>query len=142
MLPDHQPLGCAAAYLRPRLMRQIPPFRCHEHCFVFNPTDDAGQTDVRKTSRFTIVKLAPTAMDECKDGGWQEFGTGYANQGQSVAAVQSSEASSHHEGGRPRARDGWPGLPGHPSGSWLGLRPSPHGLMATRTAWRGLAVPV
>lgn len=42
------------------------------------------------------LPVAPTAKEECKDGGWMNFQTAYKNQGQCVAAAVSNENSRHH----------------------------------------------
>lgn len=42
------------------------------------------------------LPVAPTAKEECKDGGWKNFQTAYKNQGQCVAAAVSNENSKHH----------------------------------------------
>jgi len=49
------------------------------------------------TTSFNFVEaVAPTAKEECKNGGWMNFQTSYKNQGQCVAAVVSNENSKHN----------------------------------------------
>lgn len=65
------------------------------YCFIFNPTDDVGQPNVRETSNFTVVTppvlTTPTDKNQCKDGGWTTFNNPtFKNQGECVSYVQAN----------------------------------------------------
>jgi len=62
-----------------------------QYCFVFNPTDDAGQNDVRVTRTFFVNENAPLNKDECKNGGWKSFTAPHTfkNQGDCVSYIAS-----------------------------------------------------
>lgn len=45
-----------------------------------------------------LILPGASSKDQCKQGGWQDFGQQYKNQGQCVAATQSNENSRHHRG--------------------------------------------
>jgi hypothetical protein len=64
-----------------------------QYCFVFNPTDEPGQNNVRETVTFSIVEVAADVKEDCKENGWQSFATDYKNQGQCVASVTSNDKS-------------------------------------------------
>ena len=61
------------------------------YCFVFNPTDDAGQNDVRLTRLFEVEQTVflPTSKDDCKKDGYLSLtdteGNFFRNQGQCVS---------------------------------------------------------
>jgi hypothetical protein len=61
------------------------------YCFVFNPTDDAGQPDIRLTRNFIIdapLVSPPTTLAQCKKNGWKTFNDpSFKNQGQCVKYV-------------------------------------------------------
>ncbi len=65
------------------------------YCFVFNPTDDPGQNNVRETRTFIVDEpfIGPPAdKNECKNGGWETFNNPeFKNQGDCVSYVQSNE---------------------------------------------------
>lgn len=62
-----------------------------EYCFVFNPTDDAGQNNVRLTRTFDVEQTVflPTSKDDCKKDGYLALtdadGNTFPNQGQCVS---------------------------------------------------------
>lgn len=64
------------------------------YCFVFNPSESAGDDPIRETREFVIEEPLvgpPTDKDECKNGGWMTFDNpSYKNQGQCIAAVVSN----------------------------------------------------
>ena len=66
------------------------------YCFIYNPSEDSGETDLRKTVQFNlidepVVVTAPTDKDQCKNGGWESFtNPSFKNQGQCVSYVQAS----------------------------------------------------
>jgi hypothetical protein len=61
------------------------------YCFVFNPTDDAGQNNVRETRTFFVDANAPYNKDECKNDGWQSFtAPTFKNQGDCVSFIASN----------------------------------------------------
>jgi hypothetical protein len=61
------------------------------YCFVFNPTDDAGQNNVRLTRTFVVDANAPYNKDECKNDGWQSFtAPTFKNQGDCVSFIASN----------------------------------------------------
>jgi hypothetical protein len=62
------------------------------YCFVFNPTDDPGQANVRETRNFVVDAVAPSTKGDCKAGGWQNYFGLFGNQGECVAYV------NHHDG--------------------------------------------
>jgi hypothetical protein len=74
----------------------VSSFTPGNYCFVFNPTDDAGQPNVRLTRNFIIdapVVLVgpPTDKNECKNDGWKTFNNPtFKNQGDCVSYVQSN----------------------------------------------------
>ncbi len=62
-----------------------------EYCFVFNPTDDAGQNNVRETRTFFVDANAPYNKDECKQDGWKDFTSPkFKNQGDCVSFMASN----------------------------------------------------
>ena len=56
-------------------------------CSSFPPASERSVND-RGDLVVTDVRPTPTAMDECKRGGWRDFGAMFQNQGQCVAFVQ------------------------------------------------------
>ena len=88
------------------------------YCFVFNPTEDEGETDIRLTREFELVEAPEptpspepspspdpspspeptpepgpvlTDKDQCKNGGWQDFqDPSFKNQGDCVSYISSS----------------------------------------------------
>jgi hypothetical protein len=66
------------------------------YCFVVNPTEDSGDTNLRATRNFTLEEVVVTPTDpieknECKKGGWEDFG--FKNQGQCVRFVETGKDS-------------------------------------------------
>ncbi|MFS8159221.1 MAG: hypothetical protein ACMG6E_03235, partial [Candidatus Roizmanbacteria bacterium] len=61
------------------------------YCFVYNPVEDSGESDIRLTSTFTVeapvIQVGPpTNKDECKKDGWKTFNNPtFKNQGQCVS---------------------------------------------------------
>lgn len=67
-----------------------------EYCFVFNPTDDANQIDVRETRNFTIKAYVPKSLKDCKDNGWKNYSNpSFKNQGQCVKYVVQNMPKHH-----------------------------------------------
>ncbi len=61
-----------------------------EYCFVFNPSESAGDTAIRETREFT-VNNTPDNKEQCKNDGWKTFFTPtFKNQGDCVSSIQSS----------------------------------------------------
>jgi hypothetical protein len=68
-----------------------------KYCFVFNPTEAAGQNDVRLTSVFTVRAYVPHDKDDCDGQGWKQYlNPSFKNKGQCVAYVAQHD---HHHGG-------------------------------------------
>jgi len=62
-----------------------------DYCFIFNPTESAGDVAIRETREF-VVSNPPSDKDECKKGGWETFtNPTFKNQGDCVSYVQSNE---------------------------------------------------
>ena len=67
------------------------------YCFVYNPVEDSGETNIRETVEFNleapvVVVGPPTDKDQCKKDGWMTFNNPeFKNQGDCVSYVQSSE---------------------------------------------------
>lgn len=58
------------------------------YCFVYNPVEDAGESDIRLTREFMLVEPPanmPTDKDQCKNGGYKEYG--FKNQGLCIQHV-------------------------------------------------------
>lgn len=65
-----------------------------EYCFVFNPSESAGDTPIRLTSEFTLEapeEPQPITKDQCKQGGFADFG--FKNQGQCIRFVETGKDS-------------------------------------------------
>jgi hypothetical protein len=70
------------------------------YCFVFNPTDDPGQTNVRLTRTFVIdpALVSPANKDECKKDGWMTFNDpAFKNQGACVSWVEHNVNVHGHD---------------------------------------------
>ncbi len=75
------------------------------YCFVYNPTEDSGETEIRETREFQLTEVPetpdepeepafnpPTDKNECKKDGWMSFNSPtFRNQGDCVSYVQSNE---------------------------------------------------
>lgn len=67
------------------------------YCFVYNPSEDSGESDIRETREFElvappVVDLVPTDKNQCKKDGWMSFSNpSFKNQGACVSYVQSNE---------------------------------------------------
>jgi hypothetical protein len=65
------------------------------YCFIYNPVEDSGEANIRKTVEFNLVEAPidpPTDMNQCKKGGWEAFNNPtFKNQGDCVSYVQSNE---------------------------------------------------
>ena len=65
------------------------------YCFIYNPTEDVGESNIRETVEFNLVEAPigpPTNMDQCKKDGWMTFNNpAFKNQGQCVSYVQANE---------------------------------------------------
>jgi hypothetical protein len=66
------------------------------YCFIFNPTEDGGDENIRLTRNFTLdndeeppTPTTPQSRDDCKNGGWMDLedenGDPFRNQGQCVS---------------------------------------------------------
>lgn len=66
------------------------------YCFVFNPSDDAGENNVRVTSQFTVDNpVVLGSKEECKKGGWATSEVPvFKNQGQCVSHFASGGTST------------------------------------------------
>jgi len=64
------------------------------YCFIYNPTEDSGESNIRETVEFNLLKPPvgpPTEMSQCKKDGWMTFDNPFfKNQGDCVSFVQSS----------------------------------------------------
>lgn len=64
------------------------------YCLIYNPTEDSGELDIRKTVEFNLLKTPvgpPTEMSQCKKDGWMKFDNPlFKNQGDCVSYVQSN----------------------------------------------------
>lgn len=60
------------------------------YCFVYNPSEDSGETNIRLTQEFNLL---PPLTDKmvCKQDGWMSYGM-FKNQGECVSYV------NHHDG--------------------------------------------
>jgi hypothetical protein len=74
------------------------------YCFVYNPVEDVGETNIRETLEFYLVApptptLTPTPtpvplddIDQCKKDGWKNFSnSSFKNQGQCVSYIKANE---------------------------------------------------
>ncbi|MCA9324305.1 hypothetical protein KC992_04370 [Candidatus Saccharibacteria bacterium] len=70
-----------------------------EYCFVFNPTDDPGQVNVRETRNFYVEAFVPERIKDCFWGGWRDYvNPSFRNQGQCVKYVlENMEKPRHHK---------------------------------------------
>lgn len=60
------------------------------YCFIYNPVEDGGEAGLRETVQFNLVEtpvILPTNKDQCKKGGWENFGGIFKNQGDCVSFV-------------------------------------------------------
>lgn len=67
-----------------------------DYCFVVNPTEDDGDTDLRAAVMFTVDEEVeeptdPMDKNECKAGGYEAFG--FKNQGQCIKYVNTGKDS-------------------------------------------------
>lgn len=60
------------------------------YCFIFNPSEGVGETNIRETQEF-YVKTSPDTMNECKKDGWMNWANPLKNQGDCVSFLQSNE---------------------------------------------------
>jgi len=64
------------------------------YCFIYNPTEDSGESSIRETVEFNLVEPPvgpPTEMSQCKNYGWKAFNTPFfKNQEDCVSYIQSS----------------------------------------------------
>ncbi|MFC1711177.1 hypothetical protein ACFLZ1_01180 [Patescibacteria group bacterium] len=64
------------------------------YCFIYNPREDNGESNIRETVEFNLVEEVgpPTDKNECKKDGWMTFNNPFfRNQGDCVSYVQSNE---------------------------------------------------
>ncbi|OGI25781.1 MAG: hypothetical protein A3J76_00975 [Candidatus Moranbacteria bacterium RBG_13_45_13] len=58
-----------------------------KYCFVFNPSEDGGESDIRLTREFYVI----TGKDDCKKDGWKtNFDSIFKNQGDCVSFVATN----------------------------------------------------
>jgi hypothetical protein len=58
-----------------------------EYCFIYNPVEDSGESNIRKTVEFNLID-----KNECKKNGWMSFNNpDFKNQGDCVSYVQSND---------------------------------------------------
>jgi len=66
-----------------------------EYCFIYNPVEDSGESNIRETLEFTLVAPPigpPINKNECKKDGWMSFDNPeFKNQGDCVSYVQSNQ---------------------------------------------------
>ncbi|HNP74997.1 MAG TPA: hypothetical protein PKL09_01385 [bacterium] len=74
-----------------------------DYCFIYNPTEDSGETNIRKTVEFKVIDeptpppVGPTSKDDCKQDGWKSFtNPSFKNQGQCISYLMSN----YHAGKR------------------------------------------
>jgi hypothetical protein len=64
------------------------------YCFIYNPAEDSGESNIRETVQFDLVKEPvgpPTEITECKKDGWMSFDNPtFKNQGDCVSYVKSN----------------------------------------------------
>ena len=61
------------------------------YCFIYNPAEDSGESGIRETVEFNLVKATPTDKEECKKGGWESFSNPtFKNQGDCVSYMESN----------------------------------------------------
>ncbi len=61
------------------------------YCFIFNPTESAGDLAIRETREFVVDNNFPVEIKECQKGGWEAFTNPvFKNQGDCVSWLQSS----------------------------------------------------
>lgn len=66
------------------------------YCFVFNPTDDANQLDIRETRNFFVDAFVPEDYEDCFWGGWKDYlNPSFKNQGQCVKYVSQNKPKHH-----------------------------------------------
>lgn len=69
------------------------------YCFVLNPKEDVGDTNLRATRTFVLeapvveppAPTDPENKNQCKKGGWEDFG--FKNQGQCVRFAETGKDS-------------------------------------------------
>lgn len=62
------------------------------YCFIYNPKEDAGESNIRETVEFNLVVAPPREASECKKDGWMTFDyPTFRNQGDCASWVQSNE---------------------------------------------------
>lgn len=66
-----------------------------EYCFIFNPTDDPGQPNVRETVSFFVDQYYVQTPQDCKHNGWMALHTAdngsFKNQGQCVSYANHND---------------------------------------------------
>ena len=68
-----------------------------EYCFIFNPTESAGDTEIRETREF-VVNNTPDNKDECKKDGWMTFNNPtFKNQGACVSYLMSNDKAGKRD---------------------------------------------
>ncbi len=68
-----------------------------EYCFIYNPVEDSGESNIRETLEFSLVEpIGPPAdKNECKKDEWMSFNNPeFKNQGDCVSYVQSNQKAT------------------------------------------------
>ncbi|MEX0918467.1 MAG: hypothetical protein WDZ85_00645 [Candidatus Paceibacterota bacterium] len=61
-----------------------------EYCFIYNPKEDSGESNIRKTVEFNLIEPL-TEISQCKKDGWMTFNNPpFKNQGDCVSYIKSS----------------------------------------------------
>lgn len=75
----------------------IRAFNDGSYCFVFNPTESAGQQDVRLTRTFYVDQYVPEDKDDCKNNGWKSYvNPSFKNQGKCISYVEQHNHHHHY----------------------------------------------
>lgn len=60
------------------------------YCFIYNPVEDGGESNIRETVEFNLVEIA-SSKNQCMKGGWSDLvdheGNTFTNQGDCVSYV-------------------------------------------------------
>ncbi len=71
------------------------------YCFIYNPVEDSGEANIRKTVEFNLVETPvgpPTEINQCKKDGWKTFNNpAFKNQGECVSYIQANENAGKRE---------------------------------------------
>lgn len=71
------------------------------YCFIYNPSEDSGETNLRETVEFNLVTppvVVPTNKDQCKKDGWKTYTSpSFKNQGSCVSYVVSNDKAGKRD---------------------------------------------